>query len=178
MDTQQFWNLIEEARSRVPDPDNGHAVAIRAGALLALRPAGEIVAAEQVLRNLMADSYRAPLWGAAYLINGGCSDDGFDYFRGWLITQGRTTFDSVITDPDRLAALPAVQAYAADGIDIECEEALSIAWRAYREATGEDLPDEALTVPYPPLDPAWNFDFGDGDQLSRRLPRLAALYSD
>ena len=37
----------------------------------------------------MDDSYRWDLWGAAYLANGGCSDDGFDYFRGWLIGQGR-----------------------------------------------------------------------------------------
>ncbi|MFJ6776287.1 DUF4240 domain-containing protein [Kitasatospora sp. NPDC091257] len=178
MDTQQFWNLVEEARSQVPAPDNGYAVARRAGALLALRPAEEIVAAQQVLWNLMADSYRAPLWGAAYLVNGGCSDDGFDYFRGWLITQGRATFDSVITDPDRLAALPAVRACAAGGTDLECEETLTIAWNAYREATGEDLPGDAFTISYPPLDPDWNFDFGDDNRLSQRLPHLAALYSD
>ncbi|MFE7529425.1 DUF4240 domain-containing protein [Kitasatospora sp. NPDC057542] len=178
MDTQQFWNLIEEARSQVPDPDDGYAVARRATALLVLRPVEEIVAAQRILWELMADSYRAPLWGAAYMINGGCSDDLFDYFRGWLITQGRATFESVITDPDRLAGLPAVRAFAADGIDIECEEALVIAWDAHRETTGEELPDDAFTIQYPTLDPDWNFDFGDGDRLSQRLPRLAALYSD
>ncbi|MEV7783413.1 DUF4240 domain-containing protein [Kitasatospora sp. NPDC088351] len=178
MNTQQFWKLIEEARSQVPAPDNGDAVARRATALLALRPAEEIVAAQQILWNLMADSYRAPLWGAAYMINGGCSDDGFDYFRGWLITQGRATFESVIADPDRLSVLPVVRAFAADGIDIECGEALTIAWDAHGEATGEELPDDAVTTQYPALDPDWGFDFGDGDQLSRRLPRLAVLYSD
>ncbi|MEU4116494.1 DUF4240 domain-containing protein [Kitasatospora sp. NPDC028055] len=177
MDTQQFWKLIEEARSQVPAPDDGDAVARQAAALLALRPTGEIVAAQQVLWDLMADSYRGPLWGAAYMINGGCSDDGFDYFRGWLITQGRAAFESVIADPDRLAGLPAVRAFAADGIDIECEKALSIAWDAHHEATGEELPGDAFTIRYPALDPDWGFDFGDGDQLRRRLPRLAALYS-
>ncbi|KOV32481.1 hypothetical protein ADK60_13605 [Streptomyces sp. XY431] len=136
MDTQQFWKLIEEARSQVPAPANGDAVVERATALLALRPAEEIVAAQQILRGLMADSYRAPLWGAAYVINGGCSDDGFDYFRGWLITQGRGTFDRAITDPDALTELPAVRASA----------------------------------------PEW--DFEDGDELSRRLPRLTELYAE
>ncbi|MFJ7281035.1 DUF4240 domain-containing protein [Kitasatospora sp. NPDC098663] len=178
MNIHQFWKLIDEARSQVPTPDNGAAVARRAVALLALRPAEEIIAAQQILWKLMADSYRAPLWGAAYMINGGGSDDLFDYFRGWLITQGRATFESVITDPDRLAELPAVRVFAADGIDIECEEALTIAWDAHREATGEELPDDPFTIQYPVLDPDWGFDFGDGDQLSRRLPRLAALYSD
>lgn len=178
MDIRQFWKLIEEARSQVPTPHNGAAVASRAAALLAVRPVEEIVAAEQIVRKLMADSYRAPLWGAAYMINGGCSDDLFDYFRGWLITQGRATFESVIADPDGLAGLPAVREFAADGIDIECEEALTIAWDAHREATGKELPDDALTIQYPTLDPDWDFDFGNGDELSRRLPRLAALYSD
>ncbi|MFL6076856.1 MAG: DUF4240 domain-containing protein [Mycobacteriales bacterium] len=37
----------------------------------------------------MAESYQGDLWGAAYLINGGASDDGFDYFRGWLIARTR-----------------------------------------------------------------------------------------
>ena len=26
-------------------------------------------------------AYAVDMWGAAYLINGGCSDDGFEYFR-------------------------------------------------------------------------------------------------
>ncbi|MFD8597525.1 DUF4240 domain-containing protein [Kitasatospora sp. NPDC059646] len=177
MDTQQFWKLIEEARSQVPAADNGDAVAERAIALLALHPVQEIIAADRVLRGLMADSYRAPLWGAAYVINGGCSDDGFDYFRGWLITQGRETFERIIADPDALADLPAVRAFAADGIDIDCEAALGIAWNAHKEATGEELPNDAFTIRYPELDPEWNFDFEGEDELDARLPRLTALYS-
>ncbi|MFJ5233162.1 DUF4240 domain-containing protein [Kitasatospora sp. NPDC088391] len=176
MDIQQFWQLIGEARMRVPAPDNGSAVAEQATALLALLPAEEIVVAERILWGLMADSYRAPLWGAAYMINGGCSDDGFDYFRGWLITQGRETFERVIADPDALADLPAVRAFAAGGIDIECEEALVIAWDAHQAVTGEELPVDGLVINYPTLDPDWNFDFGDRDELSSRLPRLATLY--
>ncbi|WP_328958924.1 DUF4240 domain-containing protein [Kitasatospora purpeofusca] len=178
MDTQQFWTLIEEARSQVPTPDNGDAVVERATTLLALRPAQEIVAAQQILWALMADSYRAPLWGAAYVINGGCSDDGFDYFRGWLITQGRGTFERVITDPDTLAALPVVRTSAADGLDIECEDALGMAWNAHRTSTGVDLPDGSFTYRYPELDLEWDFDFEDGDELSRRLPRLTELYTE
>ncbi|MFE6049234.1 DUF4240 domain-containing protein [Kitasatospora sp. NPDC056446] len=177
MDTEQFWKLIEEARAGVASPDDGDAVAERATALLARRPAPEIIAAHQTLWGLMALSYRAPLWGAAYMINGGCSDDGFDYFRGWLIAQGRATFEQVIADPDALAGLPAVRAAAADGDDIEGEDVLGIAWQAHQAATGEELPDNGFTYRYPELDPEWGFDFDDADELGRRLPRLAALYS-
>ncbi len=74
MDMQQFWKLIEDARHQVPDPADGEEVAARAAALLSAYPCEEIVAAEQVLRELMAGSYRTLLWAAAYVINGGCSD--------------------------------------------------------------------------------------------------------
>jgi hypothetical protein len=108
MDMQQFWKLIEDARRQVPDPADGEEVAARAAALLSAYPREEIVAAEQVLRELMAGSYRTPLWAAAYVINGGCSDDGFDYLRGWLILQGREVFEHVVADPDALADLPVI----------------------------------------------------------------------
>ena len=68
MDKQQFWQLIEAARNQASNPNDGEAVARKATSLLASRPIEEIVA------------------------NGGCSDDGFDYFRGWLIAQGREVF--------------------------------------------------------------------------------------
>ncbi|MFB7650948.1 MULTISPECIES: DUF4240 domain-containing protein [unclassified Streptomyces] len=76
---------------------------VRTASLLASWPVEEIVAAEQVLWELMVDSYTNPLWAAAYIANGGCSDDGFDYFRGWLIAQGRGVFERAVTDPDALA---------------------------------------------------------------------------
>jgi hypothetical protein len=68
----------------------------------------------------MAESYRWDLWGAAYLINGGCSDDGFDYFRGWLLSQGRAIWQATLADPDSLADHPrsAVAAHWRDGLTL------------------------------------------------------------
>ncbi|MET9386184.1 DUF4240 domain-containing protein [Streptomyces sp. NPDC002928] len=176
MNKQQFWQLIEAARNQASNPNDGEDVACRATSQLATHPAEEIVAAQQVLWELMADSYTNPLWAAAYVINGGCSDDGFDYFRGWLIAQGREAFERIVADPDALAELPSVRASAADGLDLECEEALSIVWNAHIMATGKQLPDDAFTIRYPELNPTWNFDFDDHSEMTRRLPRLAALY--
>ncbi|MFD7497455.1 DUF4240 domain-containing protein [Streptomyces sp. NPDC059832] len=176
MNKQQFWQLVEAARNQVSNPKEGEKVARRATSLLAAQPAEEIVAAQQVLWDLMADSYTNPLWAAAYVINGGCSDDGFDYFRGWLIVQGREVFERMVADPDALAEVPVVRASAADGIDLDCEETLSIVWDAHITATGKQLPDDAFTIRYPELDLAWGFDFDDRGEMTRRLPRLAALY--
>ncbi|MFD3502967.1 DUF4240 domain-containing protein [Streptomyces sp. NPDC058678] len=176
MNEQQFWQLIAAARDQSLDPDESETVARETTSLLATRPAEEMVAAQQVLWDLMAASYTNPLWAAAYVINGGCSDDGFDYFRGWLIGQGRKVFERIIADPDALAELSIVQASAADGRDLEGEEMLSIAWNAHIIATGEQLPADAFTIRYPEPDPAWDFDFDDRDEMARRLPRLVALH--
>ncbi|WP_042383132.1 DUF4240 domain-containing protein [Streptacidiphilus melanogenes] len=175
--TRAFWRLIEQARAVAGVEDSG-AVAATASALLARCRAGEIVAAQRALWALMEESYRSPLWAAAYMINGGCSDDGFDYFRGWLILQGQQVFERVIVDPDALAELAPVREAAAHGWELEGEEALAIAWDAHRRATGgEQLPAGCFSVRYPELDQAWNFDFDDMGEMRRRLPRLAALYA-
>ena len=54
---------------------------------------------------LGAEAHDWNLWGAAYLMKGGCSDDAFDYFRGWLVAQGRRTWERALRDPDTLAEL-------------------------------------------------------------------------
>jgi Protein of unknown function (DUF4240) len=76
---------------------------------------------------LMAQFYRLALWGAAYLINGGCSDDGFDYFRGWLLSQGHATWQAALADPDSLADHPQIRMRRPDQEVIEpleCEDIL------------------------------------------------------
>lgn len=173
MNKEQFWELIEKARGQVPDTMAGSDVAGHASALLARCSGREITAAQQTLWHLMADSYQNPLWAAAYVVNGGCSDDGFDYFRGWLIAQGRTVFERVLADPDTLAGLPGVRTAAAEGIDLDCEDMLNIGWNAHQRATGQKLPADAVTIRYPDLDPAWNFNFDDREEMAR--PALTAL---
>lgn len=174
VDTGRLWALIEDARCQVPEVRDSRNVAARATALLSAYPPGEIIAAGPVLWQLLVDSYRSPLWAAAYIINGGCSDDGFDYFRGWLLMQGREVFERVLSHPDTLADLPVTWAERFSMAPLECEEALYIASLAYRQATGEDYPKLVFTTRYPDLDPEWDFDFDDSAEMARRLPRLAA----
>jgi len=57
----------------------------------------------QIFDSMMDRAYSWPLWGAAYVINGGCSDDSFSDFRASLISRGRTAFDRALNDPDSLA---------------------------------------------------------------------------
>ena len=179
MDSGDVWRLVAEAREAVgglfPEAD---AIAQKMADLLAHREPADIIAFADALWDLVAGSYRADLWAAAYLINGGASDDGFDYFRGWLIAQGQLTFEATLADPDGLAGHPLVIQTAVDGEDLTGEDILSVAWTAHRAATGQDQPVNRNRTPYPDLDPAWDFDFDDEAEMRRRLPRLASRFYD
>src|SRR5262249_29677619 len=48
-------------------------------------------------------AYSWDLWGAAYMIGGGCSNGAFWDFSSTLIMQGKDFFDAALADPDRLA---------------------------------------------------------------------------
>src|SRR6185369_16521467 len=97
-----------------------------------------------MLRELLAAAYRWDLWAAAYIVNGGCSDDGFEYFRAWLISQGQRFYEKCLADPE------AVGARAERDDQNEDEEFLHCAAEAYREKTGRDLPPLEVSRPAKP----------------------------
>ncbi|MFC7532103.1 DUF4240 domain-containing protein [Actinoplanes sp. GCM10030250] len=173
MRTDDFWAVID--RATVDRPASPAEVAERAVADLATRDPEEIVAWARHLDKVLAASGTEDLWAAAYLINGGCTEDGFDNFRGWLVAHGRTAVAGAVRSPDALAGMPAVKAAADSGAVFEAEEVLTIAGQAYEKATGESLPtppDRPRTRPE--VADLWDFD--DEDEMRRRLPRLASLF--
>jgi hypothetical protein len=172
MRTEEFWDVI--AKATAGRPSAPAEVADIAVAELAGRPAEEILAWSRHLDKVMAASFKEDLWAAAYLINGGCSDDGFDYFRGWLIAHGREVVAKAVRQPDSLADLPSVQAAADTGAVFEAEDVLHIAAKAYEQAAGEPLPAPETPVKRPDHGDFWDFD--NEEEMHRRLPRLAALF--
>jgi len=74
-----------------------------------------------------------------------------------------------------LADLPVIDPPGIGRPYIECEETLYIAMRAYKAATGEEIPPDVFTLRYPEPDAGWDFDFTDRTKMERRLPRLTAL---
>ncbi|MCB9793626.1 MAG: DUF4240 domain-containing protein [Alphaproteobacteria bacterium] len=159
MTEPRFWDLIEAAQ--ILNEDGEEDIRALHEALRAL-PDAELLGFHQVLRTLLARAYSWALWGAAYLLNGGCSDDGFEYFRTWLIARGREAYARVLADPDALVEL------ASD--EVECQELLFAAPWIYQQRHGEypKLPP----VPQPELGPGWDFD--DLSEMRRRYPRLSA----
>jgi hypothetical protein len=72
MTADKFWQIIARAGASDYDPD-AHMEALRT----ALRelPVEEVVAFEAAFRRYLNEAYTWDLWGAAYVIHGGCSDD-------------------------------------------------------------------------------------------------------
>lgn len=114
-------------------------------------------------------AYSWDLWGAAYLINGGCSDDGFADFRSWLISRGRDWYQMALTNPDALADYPGLEFR-----DASFEEFASVASRVHEKLAG-DLPESCLSLdPDEPSGTAWP---ADNDEIFRtRWPKLSARF--
>jgi hypothetical protein len=168
MDRSVFWGVIEDARAK--SDGHGERLVEIVRSRLSRMPAAEIVAFRTIMDELLAESYTWELWAAAYLINGGCGDDGFDYFRAWLITQGERIFTGVVRDPETLADYP-------DEFpeDVECEAFMYAAGQAYEEQTGQEiysrLPDTASLTE--PRGTRW-----EEEDVESVLPRLAARVKD
>src|SRR5437660_5805159 len=118
MDEQRFWKLIATACRSNPREAEEWAERLQA-ALSKLEP-DDIIAWNHIFDRLAARAYTVDLWGAAYLINGGASDDGFYYFRCWLIGMGREAYEAAVNDPDTLANVVS-PSWGAEGIDAEAE---------------------------------------------------------
>jgi predicted DNA-binding WGR domain protein len=132
---------------------------------------------DRVFWELMNESYHADLWGAAYVIKGGCSDDSFDYFRAWLIMQGKQTFTEALRNPDSLAT----RARRDREIDseFEFEDVLSIAGAVYEAKTGrsdfyQNQPAHQVSL-VGDLD-AWSDVDTTGENTRRLYPRLCKLF--
>jgi hypothetical protein len=164
MDVNAFWEIIAGARSEAADDEE---FLSKIAARLRTLSAGELLAFERHFNRIHRESFGWRLWGAAYLMNGGCSDDGFEYFRAWLIAQGRETFEAVLEDPDRLAMLINPEA--------ELEEFMYVAGDVYEEKTGRSMANSAIQGPaYPELGEGWDFD--STAEMRQRYPKLFAKY--
>ncbi len=101
MEWKPFWKIIEDAYR--PDPvDHFEALKERLEALKWF----EVVEFQARFDEAIAAANMLNLWGAAHLINGSCSDDGFRDFRVWLVGRGRHAYESALKNADTLADIP------------------------------------------------------------------------
>lgn len=162
MDETEFWALIESSRAKAKKDPERQMEALQTK--LEKLPAAEIVAFDRIFGTVHAAAYRWDLWAAAYIIEGGCSDDGFMDFRSGLIALGRDTYDAALADPESLARL---------SVDTEfsLEEMAYVAASAYEAVTGQALPERGLLQPEEPAGERW-----DEATVGLKYPKLVKKF--
>jgi len=133
MSHDDFWNLIETVHEAAPADMDAKCEELTRQ--LKKYTPEDVAEFDRLFREHMVEAYHWDLWGAAYIIGGGCSDDGFMDFRATLISLGRNTFEQALADPETLAELD-----IEDADDFFFEGFQYIASQVYEEITGKTLP--------------------------------------
>ncbi len=172
MKADQFWSIIQASRGSFdPSQANGNMErqVQELQRLLSELPPEEIAGFRNRFRERMDAAFRWDLWGAASIIAEGCSEDGFVYFRCWLISMGQRVFEEALEDPESLAGI-----VDAPGIeDVFFEELLYVPAEVFEEVTGRELPPVPMPLRELPEGERWS---SSGDDLQRRFPRLWTKY--
>lgn len=162
MTRDDFWGIVE----RVHLASNGgmDAKCKLLEAELGGLSAEEVRSFDEHFSQCFHQAYAWNLWDAAYIICGGCSDDGFTDFRSTLISMGRDIFVQAVADPEYLAELDLT------GESAGYEGFQYVAPGVYEEKTGREMPPgkKHPREPKGRQSKEW--------EIAKRLPRLAAKY--
>jgi hypothetical protein len=164
MKEAEFWRIIEMTKIASNGNDEKQ-VGLLIEYLSQLNE-GEILEFDKLFVMYQEEAYDWRLWGAAYIIEGGCSDDCFTDFLVWLTVQGREVYEQALANPDSLAD------YVVIGQPIDIPEMRYVTHKAYEaktgrndmlhrawsriEPTGEAFKEEDLPQMYPKLEAKFN----------------------
>jgi hypothetical protein len=174
MSQDRFWALIGTTTAFEGD-QRRQLSALRAS--LEKLSADDVAAFEASFDEQMQRSYSFDLWGAADIVHGGASDDGFEYFRCWLISKGRAVFEKVIADPDSLADIVDTVAPSEIGI-LEFEHFAYVAGDVWEKKTGQPISQMPIVRQgYGPKPSGTEFQEDDEAYLAKRYPKLWRRFS-
>ncbi len=167
MDNIEFWNLIARVKK-----SGGEDIEERSDALseeLGKLEPDEIISFSNIFSSLLDQAYSWNLWGAAYIMQGGCGDDSFWDFRSSLISIGKEVFERALENPDSLADL---DDHEIDNLYFEGFQ--YVAEQVYEDLTEKELPARSSPHPSEPSGTGWDFD--NEDEAMKKLPRLFSKY--
>lgn len=131
MSEDEFWSLIEESQGEDPQEQLDNLV----DALLDMT-VEKIAGFDYVLCKMLERSYTVEMLAVADIVLDGCTDEGFECFRMWVISLGRETFENALKDPDSL--FDALEKVADEGDEPINAELWYVAGDAYQEMTEKD----------------------------------------
>jgi hypothetical protein len=127
MSDAAFWVIID----RTADDSFDLQLAMLRSELEGLDAAG-LEAFMLAFDRQMQRAYAWDLWGVGHVAYGGMSDDGFVYFRRWLISRGHEAYERLLARPDELARVAQARG------PLEFEEIAYVAPELWVEKTGND----------------------------------------
>ncbi len=163
METDKFWKIIATSKSNSSGDYEKQQTELE-NELLKLTPS-EILAFDNKFRTLRGEIYNWDFWAAAYIINGGCSDDCFSDFRGWLIGQGKSIFENAVKDISTLKQLK-------DTNDGDWEGLSYVPTDVYKKKTGNDIP-QGIRENIEISGEEWD---EDSDDLKNKYPELWKIF--
>lgn len=133
LDESIFWKIIE--RSLTNSHNEEEQITILVTELEKLTPK-EIIGFRLRTDKFLYETYTSEMWCAGYIMNGGCSDDSFEYFRNWVISRGKDVYYSAKENPDNL-----ISEYVEGKDYYDFEEFWYVALTAFTNKTGKELYD-------------------------------------
>ncbi|MBN8694003.1 MAG: DUF4240 domain-containing protein [Bacteroidetes bacterium] len=175
LDEDLFWKIIEKSLKNTSDQDSQEQFLIKE--IGSLTPK-QIIGFRLRTDKLLYDTYNSEMWCAGYIMNCGCSDDSFEYFRNWIISRGKQAYYNAKQEPDTLIneVIEGVEFY-------DFESFWYVALEAFQQKTGKDLYDfidydnfKHCEGNYPPINFTWEEE--NGESMRKICPRLFAKFAE
>ena len=171
LDEEIYWKIIDQSVKKTSNQEDQEEYLV--SKIEKLTPI-EIIGFSLRTDQLLEDSYTSLLWCAAHIMNHGCSDELFEYFRCWIISRGKEAYYQSKANPDYL-----INELDDELDEYEFESFWYLSNDAFENKTGEDLDeflefditiedinkDEEIT-----LDLTWDED--DRESMKTACPKL------
>lgn len=157
LDEESYWKIIENSLKETTTQEDQELFIT--STLEKLSPK-EMIGFRLRTDKLMFDSYTSNLWCANYIVSNGAVDDGFDYFRCWLISRGKDAYYKTQGNPDYLVNLVGNEPHTYD-----FEGFWYVANNAFKNLTNKEVENyidyenfKTTDENYPILEFNWNVD--------------------
>lgn len=133
LDETVFWDIVHSSIKNTKNQDAQERFLVNEIAKLTPK---QMIGFRLRTDKLLYDTYNSEMWCAGYIMNGGCSDDGFEYFRNWIISLGKEKYQKAKENTDSL-----ISEYNTSTEFYEFEGFWYVALTAFNNKTGKDLYD-------------------------------------
>ena len=134
MDEDEFWKIIDYSNDAAAgEMEKQVSIIVEK---LSKYDTTKIVGFETILSKKIIEANNYKILAANKIIDGSVTDDGFLYFRFWLISLGKKAFEQTLKNPDSLAKFTDKEVVPDDEI------LMNASTKAYQIRTGKTKEDD------------------------------------